>query len=120
MAVKWRNEIIRALAEVRGNAVRDADFFIGPECNAKASERLRSSGVDLASIGQGIPLLIDCALLAFLRAVDEGMLELVFRDSSGALTNLAEESKGELVKAFREVQKLSTERYFAGDERANP
>jgi hypothetical protein len=60
------------------------------------------------------PLMVDRALMAVLRGIEEGRLPLLIKDRSGQVVDMGAEAQGELPGGIGEIQEASAERRWEG------
>jgi hypothetical protein len=103
---------------VRDVAIRSCDLQLTPQSDTPLSRRWRQAA--LASGGAVPPevLIPDCvdeAILAFLRAIDQGLLRLSFTATSGETVDLREASGGELAGRYGGWRAKYSKERFADD-----
>ncbi|MBK6685996.1 MAG: hypothetical protein IPG45_16095 [Deltaproteobacteria bacterium] len=109
-AMGWYEEMVERFAVVRDEAIREADAMASPFGESRASRTLQASGVDLAAIRNVAPLMVDRALMAVLRGIEEGRLPLLIKDRSGQVVDMGAEAQGELPGAIVDIWEASAER----------
>jgi hypothetical protein len=107
---------------VRDVAIRSCDLLLTPQSDTPVARRWRQAA--LASGGAVPPqvLIPDCvdeAILAFLRAIDLGLLPLSFTAESGETVDLREAGGGKLAERYGQWRARYTKQRFA-DEVAEP
>lgn len=80
--------------QVRDRAIQMADINLRPESKVSVAERWRAAGVQRADVV--IPDVVDATVFAFLSAIDQELLKLVFVSKDGTTLDLPEEGYGEL------------------------
>jgi hypothetical protein len=103
---------------VRDVAIRSCDLQLTPQSDTPVAKRWRQAA--LASGGAVPPhvLIPDCvdeAILAFLRAIDQGLLRLSFTATSGETVDLREASGGELAGRYGGWRAKYSKERFADD-----
>ena len=97
---------------VRDEAIRECDMNARPGVTHLIARRWRSLGVAPEALRVLIPDIVDEALHAFLRAIDQDVLHLKYVDRAGREIDLNEESQGEFGGWFGDWRTaFSKERY---------
>ncbi len=110
---EFARQLMRA---VRDEAIRSCDRYLGSDPRTPVARRW-ANATDVAgieAIRMAIPDIVDEVIFYFLnRGVDQGVLPLVFRASSGTEVDLADVGDGELGGWFMTAwrQKYSEERF---------
>lgn len=84
---------------VRDEAIAACDLTRNPNCNSVDARRWRQkmhSGQADELLAEIIPDCVDDALFYLLHAVDEGLLRISFRTSSGKMVDLVEAGESEM------------------------
>jgi hypothetical protein len=94
MAAKEVDEFAKLLVQhVRDEAIKSCDMLRNPECDSVDAKRLRAnmeSGNMDRLLEEVIADCVDDTLFFLLHAVDEGLLKISFKASSGKLVDLFE------------------------------
>jgi hypothetical protein len=103
---------------VRDVAIRSCDLQLTPQSDTPVARRWRQAA--LASGGAVPPevLIPDCVdetILAFLRAIDQGLLPLSFTAQSGETVELRQAGEGRLAERYSEWRARYTKERFADD-----
>jgi hypothetical protein len=100
MAVSEIEEFAKLLMQhVRDSAIASCDILRNPDCNSVDAKRWRKhqqSGQTDDLLGEVIPDCVDTALFYLLDAIDEGVLQISFKSSSGRMVDLVEEGESEM------------------------
>jgi hypothetical protein len=96
-----QNRDIREFAEilvrqVRDEAIRNCDVMLQHNSAAPHAKRWRKAVVNPESLRPVIPDVVDEAIFALLRAIDEGGLRLKFVSAAGSEVDLTAEGMSEL------------------------
>lgn len=87
------------MQHVRDSAISSCDMLLDPDCNSVDAERWRKyqqlGPVD-DLLREVIPDCVDTALFYLLNAIDEGVLPISFKASSGKVIDLVEAGESEM------------------------
>lgn len=87
------------IKHIRDRAIASCDMSRDPDCNSLEAKRWRQiikTSDPNQILTEIIPDCVDSALFCFLHAIDDGLIELFFRSSSGKLINLMETGESEM------------------------
>ena len=87
------------MRHVRDRAIASCDLLRNPACNSVDAMRWRrhqQSGLTDDLLGEVIPDCVDTALFYLLNAIDEGVLQISFKGSSGRMVDLVATGESEL------------------------
>ena len=100
MAVPEIEEFAKLLMQhVRDEAIVSCDMTRKPDCNSVDAKRWREKmqfGSIDALLDEIIPDCVDDTLFCLLNAVDQGLLQISFRSSSGKMIDLVEGGESEM------------------------
>lgn len=100
MAVPEVEEFAKLLMQhVRDKAIGSCDMLLDPSCNSVDAKRWREyqlSGRVDDLLREVIPDCVDTALFYLLKAIDEGILRISFKASSGRTIDLVEAGESEM------------------------
>jgi hypothetical protein len=82
--------------QVRDATVRNCDALLEPHAGAPAARRWDGLEASASDVRVVIPDVVDEAVFAVLRAIDQGLLRLKYVSRSGREVDLSEEGEGEL------------------------
>ena len=84
---------------VRDKAVASSDMVRSPRCNSVCAKRWRrkmASGQVDELLEEVLPDCVDTTLFYLLHAIDEGLLQISYRSSSGKMVDLVEAGESEM------------------------
>ena len=100
MAIPEIEEFAKLLMQhVRDEAVASCDMTRNPNCKAVSAKRWHKkieAGQIEELLDEIIPDCVDTALFYLLHAVDEGLLQISFKASSGRMVDLVEAGESEM------------------------
>lgn len=100
MATPEIEEFAKLLMQhVRDRAIASCDVLRSPDCNSVDAKRWRQhhlSGQTDDLLSEVIPDCVDTALFYLLNAIDEGLLQISFKASSGRMVDLVEAGESEM------------------------
>ena len=103
---------------VRDVAIRSCDLQLTPQSDTPVARRWRRASLASGAVPPEvlIPDCVDEALLAFLRAIDEGLLPLSFTAQNGETVDLKEAGRGELARSYEGWRARYSKERFAEEE----
>lgn len=110
---------ILLVRHVRDVAIRSCDAQLVPDCDTPMAKRWRREAIPFGGRIPPdvlIPDCVDMTIVAFLRAIDQGLLRLSFTAENGDVVDLVKDGQGELASQYlgREGWRaqFSKERFF--------
>ena len=109
---------ILLVQHVRDVAIRNCDEQLLPSSNTPTAQRWRRIAAEHNGVVPPEILIPDCvdeAILAFLRAIDQGLLPLSFTAENGDVVDLVKDGRGELAARYAEWRAKYSQQRFNDD-----
>ncbi len=91
------NEFAKSLVKyVRDTTLRECSAMLEAQAASPVAQRWKGLGVAPERLSVVIPDVIDETIFNFLQAIDQGLLRVAYKSSSGQAVDLTESGQGEL------------------------